>query len=173
MRFLVERGADLEVVNQLGYTPLSFATGLEYTALAKLLVDKGANINSTACGVPALCHAANTNNAELADYFLAKGADPDLADRDGNTPLMWACFQGAGAVVTSLLAHGADLNVMGSGFGSAGRTALDAAIERGHGESSRCSRPPEPRRPCRCRIRRRTRGASGSSWRPTPATSTR
>jgi ankyrin repeat protein len=131
-RLLIERGANLEVVNAIGYTPLQFAAGLEYTALAKLLVDKGANVNSRAGRLPALIHATRTSNLELVDYLLANGANPNQAATDGSTALIWACGPGAGhiAVVESLLSHGAKVDAVAAD----GRTALSEAVANGYAD---------------------------------------
>ncbi len=131
-RLLIERGANLEVVNAIGYTPLQFAAGLEHTALAKLLVDKGANVNSRAGRLPALIHATRTSNLELVDYLLARGANPNQAASDGSTALIWACGPGAGhiAVVESLVSHGAKVDAVAAD----GRTALSEAVANGYSD---------------------------------------
>jgi ankyrin repeat protein len=46
----------------------------------------------------------------LAAALLDRGAKVDGRDKEGVTPLMWACNRGATKLVELLLEHGADVN---------------------------------------------------------------
>lgn len=50
--------------------------------------------------------------------------DPNIANAQGNTALHWACVNGHGEVVETLLAKGAKTTICNAG----GRTALDEAM---------------------------------------------
>lgn len=63
--------------------------------------------------------------------LLAKGADKDALDEDGDTPLIKAAADGNLAAVNCLLAAGADVNVRDK---KNGWTALELAAEKGRQE---------------------------------------
>jgi len=56
-----------------------------------------------------LWRAARDNNLEEIRTFLAKGADPNVRDKDGWTLLYLACWQRHTDIVRVLLEHGADV----------------------------------------------------------------
>ena len=80
---LLEKGADPNIQNNKGNTPLHY------------LAFKG---NDT---------LVNT----LAQIFLEKGADPNIKNNEGNTPLHVAIFKGKSNIVNSLLEKGAEPNI--------------------------------------------------------------
>src|SRR3990170_6824425 len=57
----------------------------------------------------ALHQAARSNDAELADFALERGASLELRDQLGNTPLQVTAMYGSAAVAELLLARGADV----------------------------------------------------------------
>jgi len=57
-----------------------------------------------------LFDASGRGHAEVVELLLAKGADPNKANKDGETPLFDASGQGHVEVVELLLAKGADPN---------------------------------------------------------------
>jgi len=59
--------------------------------------------------------------------LLARGADPNPKDEEGNTPLRNASFWGQADVLTRLLSKSADPNAKNR----AGQTPLDRAMRRG------------------------------------------
>lgn len=58
-------------------------------------------------GLLPLCAAVFGNNPEALDLLLEAGADPNLADSDGHTPLYHAAKQGRIGMTAQLLIHGA------------------------------------------------------------------
>jgi ankyrin repeat protein len=75
----------------------------------KLLLDKGANVNvkENRNGATPLIVAAFEGNKEVIEQLLAKGADIDAKDNEGNTALSLASARGHTAVVELLKARGA------------------------------------------------------------------
>jgi len=88
-------GSYVETVPMGGYTPLIFAASVDDMLTAKLLVERGANVNhlSEQDG-SALTIAAVRGNEELALYLLDAGSDPNVVDHNGMAPLHYALRDG-------------------------------------------------------------------------------
>lgn len=83
------------------------------TAAIDELLEGGADINLntvaeySAEGGTALHLTAYTGNAEVASHLLAKGADPNARDGNGDPPVNWAIFFGRERIADLLAANGA------------------------------------------------------------------
>ena len=85
--------------------PLFGASADGHVEVVRLLLEKGANINTakvTSSGWMPLSGASANGHVEVVRLLLEKGADIDTADEDGQTPLSWAAEKGHAAVVTLL-----------------------------------------------------------------------
>ena len=92
-------------------TALLFAARTGDVAAAKLLVAAGGNVNDAdAWGVSAVTLAAHSGYAELVEFLLEKGADPNAAG-PGFTGLHNAIMRRDERMVAALLDHGADANL--------------------------------------------------------------
>ncbi len=81
LRNLISAGADLDVADGNGETPLMKTALLGKTEAARMLLDAGANPNrGTMFGTP-LSYAVNFKRAELAALLLARGATPTTEAR--------------------------------------------------------------------------------------------
>lgn len=96
---LIRGGANLNIRSkwELGRTPLMFATYYENFYLAKLLIDNGADINlqDTSQRFTALHMAVNnsfnsSDKDQIASYLIRKGANLNIEDNVGYTPLFWS-----------------------------------------------------------------------------------
>jgi len=93
-----------------GETALLFAARVGDFESAKLLVAAGANVNDAdAWGVSATVLAAHSGFGEMVEFFLDKGADPNMAAA-GFSALHAAIMRRDEKTVKALLAHGADAN---------------------------------------------------------------
>jgi ankyrin repeat protein len=85
LKYLVKKGANLDIINGDGYTPLMYTIMHNRPEMAKTLIDGGANVNIIVGGVnSALYSAAHTNPAskekriQIVKMLLKAGADPHL-----------------------------------------------------------------------------------------------
>ena len=94
-----------------------------------MLLDAGADVNLAAKenGVTPLAAAVIEGAAACVRHLLAKGADPELPDTDGFTPLMHAALHGRVDSAAALVEAGAVL-----GAGPAGVGAKELAHVQGH-----------------------------------------
>ena len=102
--------------------------------LLQALIDAGADINRTCHGATPLkwlCRRMNEENRErgknLVKWLLEHGADPNVCDSYGESPLMAAR---TASVCRMLLRHGAKASLADR----SGLTALHFAVDRGRDE---------------------------------------
>ena len=104
--FLIEKGAEVNVADSNGNTPLIFIihkTG--NLALTKRLLEKGAAVNAqNRTGETALMYAAWRGYLEIAQLLLAHHADVTLKNRQGDTAVTLAASKGHLAIVAMLKA---------------------------------------------------------------------
>jgi len=94
IKALLQKGANLDIKNRNGNTPLIEAAKYTDTEIIKLLIDAGANTNNINIqnnnGDTALMYASHNNNPEIVKMLLDNDANPNIQDQDGNTALIWA-----------------------------------------------------------------------------------
>lgn len=90
-----------------GYSPLILAAYHGCDSTVKVLTAYG-DVNYVSSYGTALMGAAVKGHEEIAACLLQADADPNLADADGNTPLIYAAMFEHEAIVRLLLAHKAD-----------------------------------------------------------------
>ncbi|KAB8243572.1 ankyrin repeat-containing domain protein [Aspergillus flavus] len=78
-------------IGTLGYRSTSWKTQETHEAIARLLVDNGADVNlSGSNGRTPLSFAAERRNDNIIKMLLEKGAAVEAKDNTGRTPLSWA-----------------------------------------------------------------------------------
>ena len=105
-RLLIARGANVNAANREGTTPLHLAA---YPEMAKMLVQAGAKIEARDHGGNTPLRAA-TEHPEMQDVMaqlLKLGANPNAANKAGETPLDVALTRQERAKVALLRRHGA------------------------------------------------------------------
>ena len=129
VKFLVEKGADINLEDGYGYTPLIIAIKYRNIGLAKNIIDLKPDLNAicSATGDTPLTYLVNANKyADLCYYMIKNGADINKKNKEGNTPLMIAAASYNYAIVGVLVNMGADYNIKNK----EGKTAIDIASAR-------------------------------------------
>src|SRR5262249_32550443 len=110
-----------------GNTPLRLAAALGSVNVAKLLLDRGADIHARGgiANATPLHAAAWYGNPDVAQILLDRGAQIEARDDRGSqaTPLAWAAMNARKDMVEFLLDHGAGLSrdvIEGAEAGAAG-----------------------------------------------------
>ena len=131
---LLAAGADPNVPDNEGRTPLHWASTNENPAVIEMLLAAGADskVRDSSNATP-LRWAIRHENVAAIEALLAAGADPNVPDNEGRTPLHWASTNENPAVIEMLLAAGADSKVRDSSNATPLRWAIRhenvAAIE--------------------------------------------
>ncbi|NLT25033.1 MAG: ankyrin repeat domain-containing protein [Syntrophorhabdus sp.] len=103
---------DINAPGEDGHTPLHWACGQGHIALARLLLEHGADVNvregrNNRTGLHLACLEGHTDTARL---LLEHRAEVNARDRVGCAPLHLACMGGGHPdIVRLLLEHGADI----------------------------------------------------------------
>lgn len=130
-KLLIDRGANVNAMNKKGWTPLMFATKKKINSfgiirmktyagayadpkdkveIAKLLLNKGAHANTvTKLGTP-LLSAVQQNFSKMVKLLVDRGADVNLQNESGTTPLKQACFNESFEIAKYLVENNADIN---------------------------------------------------------------
>ena len=92
---LLEKGADVNKLDKAGISPLAEAAECGHTALAKLLIEAGADLEvaGTQDGMTALLLASQAGYDEFVQLLIAGKAEIGKTDHIGSTALMLAAQQ--------------------------------------------------------------------------------
>jgi uncharacterized protein len=114
LRIVNEAGADPALTNRYGGIALIPACERGHVEVVRYLleesdvdVDHVNNLGWTGLLEAIILADGDATHQEIVRLLLEHGADPDLADRDGVTPLQHARARGQAEVVTILVAGGA------------------------------------------------------------------
>jgi ankyrin repeat protein len=112
VKLLLEMGADVNIIDDDGRTPLNCALKNRHVEVAKLLLDEGADVNiPNNSGWTPLNYASEDGHVEVVKLLLEKGADVNIPNNSGWTPLNYASEDGHIEIVKMLLEKGADVNI--------------------------------------------------------------
>ncbi|HEY3519472.1 MAG TPA: ankyrin repeat domain-containing protein [Rhodanobacteraceae bacterium] len=143
---LLEAGADPDALPAPGArdqrSALLLAALLPDTRLLRALISRGAQVDRAHCDVTALLAATRDSyhgRSEAVMTLLTNGADPRLADRDGNTPLHYAALAAEPSIAAILIDAQAPLEALnrnrqsplGLAAGAANWTLAKFLLERG------------------------------------------
>ena len=111
VQYLVSNGADIHRLASQWGTPLCIAARYGCMAIAKYLLDNGANINAAnKYGVTAFLMASGVKksftNVEMLNLLIARGADMYCKANNGDTAHHLAAINGNVEVMKCLMTHG-------------------------------------------------------------------
>ncbi len=93
-------------------SPLVYAVRKGYSTATRYLLENGARTDRGASGNPALYEAADRGHRKIVEMLLAKGADVNAVNQNGETALHTAAVNGFLAMVQLLLDHQADWRIV-------------------------------------------------------------
>ena len=127
-RCLVQAGADKDVANDLGWTPMHFAASHGHKDTVRCLLEACADKDKADLGgyTPMHC-AATSGHKDTVGCLVEAGADKDKVNHAGYTPLHEAAKSGHEDIVRSLVKAGAKDKANYSGA-----TAMQVAATYGH-----------------------------------------
>lgn len=113
LREYLNDDADINSIDSIGYTPLlaSLERGKDKTALfllknnADVNIKSENNINAIHCAVLGAC------SISIVNELIARGCKITEVDKEGKTPLYYACMANRKDIVEILLNHGANINI--------------------------------------------------------------
>jgi ankyrin repeat protein len=137
VEFLLDSGANVDVSDSLGYTPVTYAVIGGKVDLLKLLIGSGANA-CTSCNhggwEPIHCACVNTvNQVEILQLLIEAGGDITATTSNDQTPLHIASDEGNVEIVRAILKVEEAKPTLCFLDGD-NRTPLDWAVNNGHEE---------------------------------------
>lgn len=137
---LMDAGAEADARNANQVSPLDIAVGEGHTLLVSHMVGKhGADATIVDTNGFTALHLAETK--DMVDVLVAAGADVNVRNYEGNTPLMYQIAEGDTSLmyqivepklVAALLHHGALVNIQNE----KGQTVLHIAVRDGRGQTT-------------------------------------
>jgi quinoprotein dehydrogenase-associated probable ABC transporter substrate-binding protein len=122
VRFLLERGADVNRRDGQGLAPMHIAAKTRHSDMMKLLIAANADVDiEDNDGFTPLLYAVMRNHVPSIEVLAANGADIEKPARHGYRPLLIALSEGNYFAAQALIEAGADLSKAG---GSEGLTPL-------------------------------------------------
>ena len=86
MKFLTQKGANANIADNAGVTPLILSAQLGFLEGVEVLIEGGARVDvANNAGETPLIYAVHSGNRELATVLLKAGADPDRRDNSGRS----------------------------------------------------------------------------------------
>ena len=119
VRALILQHLDVNSAQGDGSTALHWAAEKDDVAMAKLLLDAGANPKAVSRlgNITPLFLASRAGDAAMIDLLLNAGASANAQNGTGTTPLMLAAASGSVDAAKALLDHGAEVNTKESTWG--------------------------------------------------------
>lgn len=106
-KYLIEKGADLNVVGGDGGTQINWAVHHDKVDFIKLMVEKGAKLNHrNQWGMTELHTAIWRGNIHVLEYLLDQGSDPNIKTNEGWTAMHYAYRSGHDNIIAMLKKRG-------------------------------------------------------------------
>ena len=102
--FLNQQGANVNIRDNKGVTPLMLAAQLNFVEGVEALVEHGAQVDVTNnAGETPLMSAVHTRNTEMMRVLLEAGANPDRADNSGRSARDYARLRAANDITVQTI----------------------------------------------------------------------
>ena len=129
VKILLDHGADVNIKDRSGWSPLPQAIARKHFDIAKILIERGADINiQDQDNNTPLILATMEGNIKIVNLLLKKGANTDIKNTQMNTALHYASINGNIEIVQKLLSYNASVDVRNTD----GNTPLGLASSYGH-----------------------------------------
>ncbi len=127
---LLAAGVDINARDDDRQTPLAAAAIAGRVEVIDLLIAEGADLERTSGRrtMTPLLASLDAVQEDAALVLLERGGDPEAVDKNGESALIWAAFNGTERVVQHLLAAGVKVDFQAHD----GNSALADAARRGH-----------------------------------------
>ncbi|KAM9358027.1 CARD- and ANK-domain containing inflammasome adapter protein [Symphorus nematophorus] len=126
---LIDSGANVNMTDKQGYTPLLLSAELGHTEVFRVLVAKEAKLDVTLSDLSSALHlAVHSGSMPIVQTLLEMGLDPNVTGPKAQTPLHLAAHCNRPELVDVLLRAGAQVNAVTSD----GLTPLHIASQQGH-----------------------------------------
>jgi ankyrin repeat protein len=112
VKFLVERGADMNVKDRWSHAPLDDAVRQHHSDVVKFLRDSGAKIGDDGEAAKQLFNAVEKSKPDDLKTCIDSGTDVNTADYDMRTPFHVAVAKGNVQVIKMLHSAGANINAV-------------------------------------------------------------
>ncbi|KAL7397389.1 hypothetical protein ABVT39_021211 [Epinephelus coioides] len=129
---LIDSGANVNMLDKQGYTPLLLSAELGHTEVLRVLVAKQAKLDATLSDLSSALHlAVHSGSAPIVQTLLETGLEPNIAGPKAQTPLHLAAQCNRPELVDVLLRAGAQVNAVAQD----GLTPLHVASQQGHADT--------------------------------------
>ena len=106
IRFLHSKGANPDIADKKGITPLQIASNLGFIEGVEALLEAGARVDqSNAAGETPLISAIHRRDVPMIRLLLDKGANPDRNDNSGRSARDYAALISGGTQITDVIAQ--------------------------------------------------------------------
>lgn len=100
IRFLAQKGADPNIGNKKGVTPIALASSLGFVEGVEALIAAGARVDEpNQTGETPLIAAVHRRDISVIRALLEAGANPDRADNSGRSARAYAELDGSGSPI--------------------------------------------------------------------------
>ncbi|WP_333023203.1 ankyrin repeat domain-containing protein [Wolbachia endosymbiont of Pentidionis agamae] len=105
-KFLIKRGADVNITTSAGFKPIHVAAAKGYTGIMINLINHESDINAcTNCGNNPLHYAAEFGHEDAVKILIKKMANVNAINCQGETPLSLAINNGHTSVIKLLVSY--------------------------------------------------------------------
>jgi hypothetical protein len=110
-KYLIEKGADLNVIGGDSGTQINWAVHHDNVAIIKTLIENGAKLNiRNQWGMTELHTAIWRGNIHVVEYLLDHGSDPNIKTNEGWTAMHYAYRSGHDNVIAMLKKRGMSMD---------------------------------------------------------------